>query len=174
MSNQLPYVIRQPKKPTKTPSLLILLHGYGSNELDLFSFSDELPDDLLIVSLRAPYEIGHGGYAWYAIDLDSENNKFSDLVQARESMHKIAATIDDLKTQISDKNIDISITLRAKKELASRGYDKTMGARPLNRVIAKEIKDKITDEILFGKLKKGGLVKIDFVDDEFKFDYKKI
>ena len=99
MSNLLSSVIRQPKKPTKTPSLLILLHGYGSNELDLFSFSDALPDDLLIVSLRAPYEIGHGGYAWYAIDLDSENNKFSDLVQARESMHKIAATIDDLKTQ---------------------------------------------------------------------------
>ena len=99
MSNLLSSVIRQPKKPTKTPSLLILLHGYGSNELDLFSFSDELPDDLLIVSLRAPYEIGHGGYAWYAIDLDSENNKFSDLVQARESMHKIAAAIDDLKIQ---------------------------------------------------------------------------
>ena len=99
MSDLLPYVIRQPKKPSKTPSLLILLHGYGSNELDLFSFSDELPDDLLIVSLRAPYEIGHGGYAWYAIDLDSENNKFSDLFQARESMHKIAAAIDDLKIQ---------------------------------------------------------------------------
>ena len=99
MTDILPYVIRQPKKPTKTPSLLVLLHGYGSNELDLFSFSDELPDDLLIVSLRAPYEIGYGGYAWYAIDLDRENNKFSDLIQARESMHKIAAAIDDLKIQ---------------------------------------------------------------------------
>ena len=80
--------------------------------------------------------------------------------------------IEDLKNQISDKNIDIKITARAKKELANRGYDKSMGARPLNRVIAKEIKDKITDEILFGKLKKGGLVKIDFVKDEFKFEYK--
>ena len=74
-------------------------HRRLGTELDLFSFSDELPDDLLIVSLRAPYEMGHGGYAWYAIDLDSENNKFSDLVQARESMHKIAAAIDDLKNQ---------------------------------------------------------------------------
>ena len=36
MTDILPYVIRQPKKPTKTPSLLVLLHGYGSNELDLF------------------------------------------------------------------------------------------------------------------------------------------
>jgi ATP-dependent Clp protease ATP-binding subunit ClpA len=49
-----------------------------------------------------------------------------------------------------------------------------MGARPLNRVIAREIKDKITDEILFGKLKNGGSVKVDFVKDEFKFDYKKL
>ena len=43
--------------------------------------------------------MGHGGYAWYAINLDSENNKFSDLAQARESMRKIATTIDNLKTQ---------------------------------------------------------------------------
>ena len=99
MSDILPHVVRQPKQPTKNPSLLILLHGYGSNELDLFSFAEELPDNLLIISLRAPYEMGHGGYAWYAINLDSENNKFSDLDQARESLRKIATTIDNLKTQ---------------------------------------------------------------------------
>ena len=99
MSDILPHVVRQPKQPTKNPSLLILLHGYGSNELDLFSFAEELPDNLLIISLRAPYEMGHGGYAWYAINLDSENNKFSDLNQARESLRKIATTIDNLKTQ---------------------------------------------------------------------------
>lgn len=99
MSDILPHVVRQPKQPTKNPALLVLLHGYGSNELDLFSFADELPDNLLIISLRAPYEMGNGAYAWYAINLDSENNKFSDLVQARESMQKIATTIDSLKTQ---------------------------------------------------------------------------
>lgn len=99
MSDILPHVVRQPKQPTKNPALLVLLHGYGSNELDLFSFADELPDNLLIISLRAPYEMGNGAYAWYAINLDSENNKFSDLVQARESMQKIATTIDSLKIQ---------------------------------------------------------------------------
>ena len=72
----LDYLIREPKSNTKTPSLLILLHGYGSNEEDLFSFANELPDDLLIVSLRAPYEMGYGGYAWYAINLDDQNNKW--------------------------------------------------------------------------------------------------
>jgi len=99
MSNTLHQVVRQPKKATENPSLLVLLHGYGSNELDLFSFAEELPDDLLIVSLRAPYEMGYGGYAWYAINLDDQNNKFSDLVQARESMNQIAETIDNLKSQ---------------------------------------------------------------------------
>ena len=41
MSDILPHVVRQPKQPTKNPALLVLLHGYGSNELDLFSFADE-------------------------------------------------------------------------------------------------------------------------------------
>lgn len=48
-----------------------------------------------------------------------------------------------------------------------------MGARPLNRVISERIKNPLTDEILFGKLKKGGIVKIDF-DNDFVFTYKSL
>ena len=99
MSDTLHYIVRQPKKATENPPLLVLLHGYGSNEQDLFSFADELPEELLIVSLRAPHEIGFGGYAWYAINLDAENNKFSDLNQARISLQKIASLIDELKQE---------------------------------------------------------------------------
>ena len=101
MSSSLHYVVRLPKTTTQKPPLLVLLHGYGSNELDLFSFADELPDELLIVSIRAPYEMGYGGYAWYAINLDSESNKFSDLNQARESLQKIAHLIDNLKKEFN-------------------------------------------------------------------------
>ena len=101
MSDILTFVEKLPKLPIENPPLLILLHGYGSNELDLFSFANELPDSLVIVSLRAPYEMGYGGYAWYDINLDSENNKFSDLNQARESLKKITTTIDYLKTKYS-------------------------------------------------------------------------
>jgi len=101
MSDILTFVEKLPKLPLENPPLLILLHGYGSNELDLFSFANELPDSLVIVSLRAPYEMGYGGYAWYDINLDSENNKFSDLNQARESLKKITITIDYLKTKYS-------------------------------------------------------------------------
>lgn len=101
MSDILTFVERLPKLPTENPPLLILLHGYGSNELDLFSFANELPDSLVIISLRAPYEMGYGGYAWYDINLDSDNNKFSDLNQARKSLKKITITIDYLKNKYS-------------------------------------------------------------------------
>ena len=79
--------------------------------------------------------------------------------------------IDDLEKQLESKKIKIEISKKAKDELAKLGYDKTMGARPLNRVISEKIKKPLTDEILFGKLKKGGVVKIDFKDD-FVFIYE--
>ena len=90
------YIIREPKKETKKPALLILLHGYGSNEQDLFSFAEELPEELLIVSTQAPYSMGFGGFAWYAINFDDVNGKFSDLQQAKTSVDIIANFIDDL------------------------------------------------------------------------------
>ncbi len=93
------YIVREPKKSSNKPSLLVLLHGYGSNEQDLFSFAEELPDELLIVSARAPYDMGYGGYAWYAINFDANNEKFSDLVQAKESIDSIALFIDEIKTK---------------------------------------------------------------------------
>ncbi len=93
------YIVREPKTSIAKPPLLILLHGYGSNEEDLFSFAEELPEELLVVSARAPYEMGYGGYAWYAINFDTINGKFSDLTQAAESVDKIASFIDEIKTK---------------------------------------------------------------------------
>ncbi|OAD44952.1 alpha/beta hydrolase [Polaribacter atrinae] len=97
--SDLQYIVRQPKKIAKNPPLLVLLHGYGSNEQDLFSFAEELPDELLIVSAQAPYTLGAGSYAWYAINFDDINGKFSDLEQAKESIDKIAIFIDEVKTK---------------------------------------------------------------------------
>ena len=95
----LQYIVREPLTQVENPPLLILLHGYGSNEQDLFSFAEELPEELLIVSAQAPYEMGFGGYAWYAINFDDVNGKFSDLKQARTSIQKIANFIDEIKTK---------------------------------------------------------------------------
>jgi phospholipase/carboxylesterase len=95
--SDLHYIVRTPKIATENPPLLILLHGYGSNEEDLFSFADELPDTLLIVSPQAPLSMGFGSYAWYTINFDEINGKFSDLVEAKKSINKIAVFIDSIK-----------------------------------------------------------------------------
>ncbi len=76
-----------------------------------------------------------------------------------------------LSNQLKDKNITLTVSLKAKKELAKIGFDKLMGARPLQRVIRDKIKEPITSEILFGKLKDGGKIKIDFKKDNFDFKY---
>jgi len=82
--------------------------------------------------------------------------------------------IKDLEDSLSDKNITITLSAKAKKELAKLGYDKLMGARPLQRVISDKIKIPLTDEILFGELKDGGTVKIDFKKEEFTFVYTQL
>ncbi|MFK8060663.1 MAG: alpha/beta hydrolase [Polaribacter sp.] len=99
--SDLHYLVRQPKTEIKNPPLLILLHGYGSNEQDLFSFAEELPNDFLIISAQAPNSMGFGSYAWYAINFDDVNGKFSDLKQAKESIDKIAVFIDEIKTKFN-------------------------------------------------------------------------
>ena len=102
MSN-LHYLLRQSKTGVENPPLLVLLHGYGSNEDDLFSFAQELPDTFLIVSLQAPHAMGSGSFAWYSINFDDKNGKFSDLKQAKESIDKIAIFIDEIKIKYNTK-----------------------------------------------------------------------
>ena len=51
------YLIKEPKVVKEQNPLIILIHGYGSNEEDLFSFAPELPDDYYVVSVQAPYQV---------------------------------------------------------------------------------------------------------------------
>ncbi|XLS27541.1 alpha/beta hydrolase [Flavobacteriaceae bacterium M23B6Z8] len=81
-------------KQEKTP-VLFMFHGYGSNEDDLFSFAGELPEDLCIISARAPYELMPNGYAWYAIQYDPIGGKWSDDEQAKKSRDLIVSFIDE-------------------------------------------------------------------------------
>lgn len=96
MNLSLEYKIREPKVILEKNPLLLLLHGYGSNEADLFSFATELPDNYYIISARAPYDLQYGSYAWYAINFDADQNKFSDNDQAQISRDAIAGFIDEL------------------------------------------------------------------------------
>jgi len=80
--------------------------------------------------------------------------------------------INELNAQLSSKNITIKLTNRAKKYLAQKGYSQELGARPLARVISEEIKTPLTNEILFGKLKNGGEVSVDYKKDKLIFNIK--
>ena len=142
--------------------VLIMTSNLGATEANVMGFAknDNLNENKAINKFFAP-----------------EFRNRLDAVIAFDSLSidvvtKVAGKfIEDLERQLVDKKIKIEITPAAKKELATQGYDKAMGARPLNRVISDKIKNPLTDEILFGKLKKGGLVKIDF-DKEFIFTYE--
>ncbi|NRB33129.1 MAG: AAA family ATPase, partial [Rhodobacteraceae bacterium] len=69
-----------------------------------------------------------------------------------------------LEAQLMDRNVSIELTRPAAEWLADKGYDDKMGARPLGRVIQEHIKKPLAEELLFGKLAKGGLVKVGIKD----------
>ncbi len=103
------HLVRAPKIILDKNPLLLLLHGYGSNEEDLFSFASELPEEYFVISARAPYDMGFGSYAWYAINFDANENKFSDIPQAQQSRDIIANFIDELIANypIDSKNVSL-------------------------------------------------------------------
>jgi phospholipase/carboxylesterase len=89
------HLIRAPKVKTETPPVVFMLHGYGSNEEDLFSFAPELPDEVCIISVRAPYTLVPFGYAWYHINFDAEKGKWSDDEQAKNSRDLLITFIEE-------------------------------------------------------------------------------
>lgn len=95
MSKELPLQhIYRPSSLKENAPLLIMLHGYGSDENDLFSFANELPEELFIISFKAPYSLKPNGYAWYAINFDADQNKWNDNEQAKLSMETLVDCID--------------------------------------------------------------------------------
>lgn len=96
MKNLSFYYISRPSSILENAPLLIMLHGYGSDENDLFSFAPELPEELFIISVKAPYAMQPYGNAWYTINFDAEQGKWNDNVQAAESRELIAKFIDEV------------------------------------------------------------------------------
>ncbi|SDH37708.1 ATP-dependent Clp protease ATP-binding subunit ClpA [Roseospirillum parvum] len=78
--------------------------------------------------------------------------------------------IMELEAQLSDRNVAIELTERARGWLGEKGYDSRMGARPLARVIQENIKKPLSEELLFGKLTKGGVVKVKVKGGRLTFD----
>jgi len=80
--------------------------------------------------------------------------------------------IDELQDKLSSKKVKLSLTKRAKEALAKKGYSPALGARPLARVIEENIVEPLSDYILFGDLKGGGEVKVDYVKEKFTLKRK--
>lgn len=94
------------KAEQKPERLMILLHGYGSNEQDLFSFAPEMPQNFTILCPRGTQNSPFGGYAWYDIDF-TDAKKFNNHEQAQASMSKLHAFIDWALEEYQPENQEV-------------------------------------------------------------------
>jgi len=77
----------------------------------------------------------------------------------------------DLESILEEKNVSLIVSDKARDWFANHGYDNQMGARPMSRLIEKEVRKPLADELLFGKLVKGGTVKVDVKNDLIELTY---
>ncbi len=91
----LEHLIRPSSIKEGEPPVLFMFHGYGSNEEDLFSFAPELQTEFCVISVRAPYPMEPFGNAWYTINFDAADGKWSDDEQAKTSRDQIVKFIDE-------------------------------------------------------------------------------
>ncbi len=89
------YISQPPRVASKNPPLLILLHGLGSNEQDLFSFAPQLDPRYLIISVRAPLPYDYGGYAWFTIDFSRGVPK-PNIGQVYEARQQFTLFLDEI------------------------------------------------------------------------------
>jgi ATP-dependent Clp protease ATP-binding subunit ClpA len=90
-----------------------------------------------------------------------------------ESMERIVEKfVLQLEGQLAERHVAIALTPEARAWLAARGYDPAYGARPLGRVVQREVRDPLTDEILFGQLEHGGTVTIRVDGDRLAFTFE--
>ena len=109
INHVLDYRVRRPLKESDTNQVLFLLHGYGSHEEDLFSFANYLPEEYLIISLRAPLSLSFGGYAWYSIHFNEDQDKWSDDAEAKKAQEIILYNIDYHLEQFKLKGQKVSL-----------------------------------------------------------------
>ena len=74
-----------------------------------------------------------------------------------------------LQAQLDKRNVEIVVSKKVVEWIADNGYDKEMGARPMERFISQNIKKPLVDKLLFGNLKGGGVIKIDLYKGKLKF-----
>jgi ATP-dependent Clp protease ATP-binding subunit ClpA len=101
-------------------------------------------------------------------------NRLDEVVRfAALSPEVMARVVDkfvrELEAQLAERKIELTLTQRARDWLAEKGYDPDFGARPLARVVQTELKDRLSDDVLFGQLARGGRVTADLGDGRLVF-----
>lgn len=104
-------------------------------------------------------------------------NRLSGIIEFNALGMEVLVTIvdrelDKLNVLLKPKKVKVKLNKKAKEYLANEGYDERYGARHIARVIDEKVKEALTDEILFGKLKKGGSVKVDYKNEKLVFTFE--
>ena len=158
-------------------TVLIMTSNAGSREMSgrSIGFADD------VGSLRRGLSVARRPPAkrrrrWSACSVPEFRNRLDAIVMFKPLSPEAMETIVDkfileLESQLTDRHVAITLTAAARSWLATEGYHRVFGARPLARVIQKEVRDVLTDQILFGALEHGGNVTIDVADGRLKFDY---
>jgi phospholipase/carboxylesterase len=156
-NSKLFYLKKEPKLKTEKPPMIILLHGLGSNEKDLFGLADYLPDNFLIVSPRAPMTISEGSYKWF--DLKFQNGKpVSDPEEAEKSRKVIIDFIDQLKKELQFNHNEVYLCGFSQGcimsfSVALTAPEKIKGVIGLSGKILEEVKSMAVEKSRLEKLK---------------------
>ena len=105
-------------------------------------------------------------------------NRLDEIIQFNYLPIKVILSIVDkfltkLQAQLDARNVELIYSKKVLNWIAENGYNKEMGARPMERFITNKIKKPLVDKVLFGELSKGGQIKVDLVANEVKFSAKK-
>jgi len=149
--------------------VLIMTSNAGSREMSKGAIGFEGTSD------RAKDAKSRGKQALERLFSPEFRNRLDAIVSFKPLSPEVMETIVEkfvleLEAQLQERRVAITLTPEARAYLAKKGYDPTMGARPLSRVIQAEVRDPLTDEILFGRLEHGGTVTLGLADDKLTFD----
>jgi ATP-dependent Clp protease ATP-binding subunit ClpA len=105
-------------------------------------------------------------------------NRLDEIIQFNYLPMKVILSIVDkfltkLQAQLDDRNVELIYSKKVLNWIAENGYNKEMGARPMERFITNKVKKPLVDKVLFGDLRKGGQIKVDLVNNEIKFTAKR-
>jgi len=138
----LKYLVQLPTEKSSNAPAIILLHGYGSNEADLFGLKEVLPKKFLVASARAPYPVGPNGFQWFNL------NNLDDQPEIGNSRNLIVKFIDGLTTKYNaDKRnvyiIGFSQGAMMSYEVGLYNPDKVKGIAPLSGRIFSSVRQNI-------------------------------